>query len=88
MFHHLFWTFQPYIEAFKYCEPFVSVDSIHLYGKYDETRLMAIAQDSNSNILPIAFVVVEGETRDAWSFFLTNLCQHVTLQAGILIISN
>ena len=88
MFHRLFWTFQPCIEAFKYCKPFISIDGTHLYGKYGGTLLMAIAQDGNSNILPIAFAVVEGETRDAWSFFLMNLRQHVTPQEGILIISD
>ena len=47
---------------------------------------MAIAKDGNSNILPIVFVVVKGETREAWLFFLTNLHQNVMLQASILII--
>ena len=88
MFHRLFWTFPPCIEAFKYCKPFITVDGTHLYGKYGGTLLMAIAQDGNSNILPIAFAVVEEETREAWSFFLTNLRQHVTPQEGILIISD
>ena len=40
------------------------------------------------NILPIAFVMVEGETREAWSFFLTNLRRHVAPQEGILKISS
>ena len=88
MFHRLFWTFAPCIEAFKYCKPLITVDGTHLYGKYGGTLLMAIAQDGNSNILPIAFALVEGETREAWSFFLTNLRQHVTPQEGILIISD
>ena len=30
---------------------------------------MAIAQDGNQNILPIAFAIVEGETVNAWHFF-------------------
>ena len=72
MFHHLFWTFVPCIEAFKYCKPLITLDSMHLYGKRG-TLLMAIAQDGNSNILSIAFAIVEEETREAWSFFLTNL---------------
>ena len=49
---------------------------------------MAIAQDGNSNILPIVFAVVDEETREVWSFFLTNLRQHMTPQKGILIISD
>ena len=70
IFHRLFWTCPPCIETFKYCKPFILVDSTHLYGKYGGALLTAIVQDSNSNILPIAFAVVEGETTDAWSFFL------------------
>ena len=39
---------------------------------------MEITQDGNINILPIAFAVVEGETKDVWSIFLSNLHQVVT----------
>ncbi|XP_027357171.1 uncharacterized protein LOC113866543 [Abrus precatorius] len=88
MFHRLFWTYPPCIEAFKYCKKLISIDGTHLYGKYSGTLLMAIAEDGNSNILPIAFAVVEGETKEAWSFFLRNVCQHVTPQEGILVISD
>ncbi|XP_016196168.1 uncharacterized protein LOC107637249 [Arachis ipaensis] len=64
------------------------IDDTHLYGKYRGTLLLAIAQDENSNILPIAFSLVEGENAESWSFFLTNLRQHVTPQQGILVISD
>ncbi|XP_057730739.1 uncharacterized protein LOC130946071 [Arachis stenosperma] len=37
------------------------IDGTHLYGKYGGTLLLAIAQDGNSNILPVAFALVEGE---------------------------
>ncbi|XP_015951626.1 uncharacterized protein LOC107476341 [Arachis duranensis] len=46
------------------------------------------AQDGNSNILPIAFALVEGENAESWSFFLSNLRSHVTPQEGILVISD
>ncbi|XP_025692887.1 uncharacterized protein [Arachis hypogaea] len=58
-FHHIFWTFPPCIEAFQHCKPLVSVDGTHLYGKYGGTLLITIAQDGNSNIIPVAFVLVE-----------------------------
>ncbi|RYQ95773.1 hypothetical protein Ahy_B08g091128 [Arachis hypogaea] len=74
--------------AFKHCKPLISIDDTHLYGKYGGTLLMAIAQDGNSNILPIVFAVVEGETKEAWLFFLSYLREHVTLQPSILVISN
>ncbi|XP_015961778.1 uncharacterized protein LOC107485758 [Arachis duranensis] len=87
-FHRLFWTFLPCIEAFRHCKPLVSIDGTHLYGKYGGTLLLAIAQDGNSNILPIAFALVKGENTESWSFFLSNLRAHVTPQEGILVISD
>ncbi|RYR78822.1 hypothetical protein Ahy_A01g003684 [Arachis hypogaea] len=73
MFDKVFWAFLSYVEAFKHCKPFVSVDGTHLYGKYGGVLLIAVAQDGNSNILPIAFAIVESESTESWSFFLTNL---------------
>ena len=86
MFHHLFRIFQPCIEAFKCYKPFISVNGTHLHSKYDGILLIVIIQDGNSNMLPIAFAMVKRETRNMWSFFLTNFRQHVTPQEGILII--
>ncbi|XP_016178993.1 uncharacterized protein LOC107621493 [Arachis ipaensis] len=87
-FHRLFWTFSPCIEAFRHCKPFVNIDGTHLYGKYGGTLLVVIAQDVNCNILPIVFALVEGKNAESWSFFLSHLRQHVTLQLGILVISD
>ncbi|XP_057747842.1 uncharacterized protein LOC130967037 [Arachis stenosperma] len=44
--------------------------------------------DGNSNILPVAFALVEGENAESWSYFLSNLRRHVTPQQGILVISD
>ncbi|RYR54256.1 hypothetical protein Ahy_A06g029514 isoform H [Arachis hypogaea] len=87
-FHRLFWTFLPCIEAFRHCKPLVSIDGTHLYGKYGGTLLIAIAQDGNSNILPVAFALIEGENAESWAFFLSHLRQHVTPQPGLLVISD
>ncbi|XP_057745295.1 uncharacterized protein LOC130963163 [Arachis stenosperma] len=87
-FHRLFWTFPPCIEAFRHCKPLVSIDGTHLYGKYGGTLLIAIAQDGNSNILPVAFALVEGENAESWTFFLSHLRQHMTPQPGLLVISD
>ncbi|RYR12963.1 hypothetical protein Ahy_B04g070216 isoform G [Arachis hypogaea] len=87
-FHRLFWTFPPCIEAFRHCKPLVSIDGTHLYGKYGGTLLIAIAHDGNSNILPVAFALVEGENAESWTFFLSHLREHVTPQPGLLVISD
>ncbi|KAH1232192.1 hypothetical protein GmHk_09G024915 [Glycine max] len=87
-FHRVFWTFGQCKEAFKYCKPIIQVDNTHLYGKYRGTLLMATSQDGNGGVLPLAFVVVEGETLIAWSWFLAHLREHVTDKNGICLISD
>ncbi|CAK8574079.1 unnamed protein product [Lathyrus sativus] len=63
-FHRLFWVFEPCIRGFSHCKPIVQIDGTWLYGKYKGTLLMVVAQDGNGNIFPIAFALVEGETKD------------------------
>ncbi|RYR54676.1 hypothetical protein Ahy_A06g029981 isoform A [Arachis hypogaea] len=65
VFHQVFWSFPSCVEAFRHCKPLVSVDGMHLYGKYAGTLLMGIAQDGNNNILPIAFAIVKRENTDS-----------------------
>nr|XP_012568941.1 uncharacterized protein LOC105851761 [Cicer arietinum] len=88
IFHRLFWAFVLCISAFKFCKPMVQVDGTWLYGKYKGTLLVAVAQDGNDNVIPIAYAIVEGETKEGWSFFLRNLRKFVTPQANICLISD
>ncbi|KAH1128735.1 hypothetical protein J1N35_000113 [Gossypium stocksii] len=65
-------TFNPCVRVFPYCKPFVQVEETWLYGKYTQI-LLAVAQDGNRNVLPIAFAIVDEENLESWEFFLTNL---------------
>ncbi|XP_057720103.1 uncharacterized protein LOC130934561 [Arachis stenosperma] len=65
MFDKVFWAFLSCFEAFKHCKPFVSVDNTYLYGKYGGVLLIAVAEDGNSNILQIAFAIVESENTES-----------------------
>ncbi|XP_072064187.1 uncharacterized protein [Arachis hypogaea] len=76
------------IRAFRHCKPLVQVDGTHLYEKYKGTLLVAVAQDGNQNIVPVAFALVEGETTDAWHFFLRNLRMHVVRRDDVGMISD
>ncbi|RYR15186.1 hypothetical protein Ahy_B04g071911 [Arachis hypogaea] len=84
----VFWSFYPCIRAFRSCKPIVQVDGTHLYEKYKGALLVAVSQDGNGNIVPLAFAVVEGETSDAWHFFLTHLRTHVVTRDGVGLISD
>ncbi|XP_057744710.1 uncharacterized protein LOC130962521 [Arachis stenosperma] len=72
--HRVFWSYYPCIRAFRHCKPVVQVDGTHLYGKYKGCLLVAVSQD--------------GETSDAWHFFLSNLRQHVVTRDGVGLISD
>ncbi|XP_020980134.1 uncharacterized protein LOC107641069 [Arachis ipaensis] len=84
----VFWSFNSCYKAFRHCKPLVQVDGTHLYGKYKGAFLVAVAQDGNQNIVPIAFAIVEGLTADTWYFFLSNLRRHVVRKVGVGIISD
>jgi hypothetical protein len=88
IFHRLLWSFEPLIKGFRFCKPLVHVDGTWLYGKYRGTSLLAVAQDGNNHVFPVAFAIVEGETKEAWNFFLKNLRTYVTPQNDICLISD
>nr|XP_025669739.1 uncharacterized protein LOC112769435 [Arachis hypogaea] len=41
--HRVFWSYYPYIRAFRHCKPVVQVDGTHLYGKYNGCLLVAVS---------------------------------------------
>ncbi|KAE8676361.1 hypothetical protein F3Y22_tig00111617pilonHSYRG00036 [Hibiscus syriacus] len=88
IFHRLFWAFKACIEGFPFCKRMIQVDGTWLYGQYRHVLLMAVAQDGERNIFPIVFAIVEGETTEAWDFFLTNLRQYVVREDGVCLISD
>ncbi|KAH1064220.1 hypothetical protein J1N35_029207 [Gossypium stocksii] len=59
-----------------------------LYGRYKQYLLLAISQDSNQKILPIAFAITPEETTDDWNCFLSlpqpNICVISNRGPGIL----
>ncbi|CAN7016916.1 unnamed protein product [Brassica oleracea var. botrytis] len=44
-----------------------------MFGKYKGVLLSASGQDANSRVFPIAFVVVESENTESWTWFFERL---------------
>ena len=82
-----FWTFGPCVEGFKHCRPIIQIDGTHLYGKYKGKLLITTSINANGHIFPLAFAIVEEESHDSWSWFLTALRHHWTQREGICLIS-
>ena len=64
-FKFVFWAFKPCIDGFQTCRPVISVDGTHIYGKYEIKLLIAVGIDGNDNILPLAFAIVDKESKEA-----------------------
>ncbi|XP_058739575.1 uncharacterized protein LOC131611665 [Vicia villosa] len=59
------------------CRPFIGLDGCHLKNKYGGILLIAVSRDANDQYLPLAFGVVETETRDSWSWFVKLLLEDI-----------
>ncbi|WVY91150.1 hypothetical protein V8G54_036664 [Vigna mungo] len=57
-------------DSFSSCRPIIGLDGCFLKGKYGRELLTAVGRDANEQILPIAYVVVEVENKDSWTWFL------------------
>ncbi|XP_006579080.1 uncharacterized protein [Glycine max] len=86
--NRVFWAFNPCIEGFKYCKSLVQVDGTFLTDKYHGTLLTAIRQDGSRNNFPLAFAIVESETKETWMWFLHYLRRYVTPEPNLCIISD
>ncbi|XP_047264606.1 uncharacterized protein LOC124896802 [Capsicum annuum] len=76
-FKFISWAFKPCIDGFRTCCPVISVDGTYLYGKYEIKLLIVVGIDGNDNILPLAFAIVDGESKEAWKWFFRKLSAHV-----------
>ncbi|XP_059631698.1 uncharacterized protein LOC132274437 [Cornus florida] len=70
------------------CRPLIGVDECFLKGPYGGHILSAISIDGNNQMFPVAFAVVESETRDSWSWFMTELMDAVGPYEDITFISD
>ncbi|XP_058781151.1 uncharacterized protein LOC131655272 [Vicia villosa] len=61
----------------KACRPFIGLDGCHLKHKYGGILFIAVGRDPNDQYLPVAFAVVESETKDSWSWFMKLLIEDI-----------
>ncbi|KAF7842306.1 uncharacterized protein G2W53_004604 [Senna tora] len=76
-FHRVFWTFASCIAALRHLRPILQIDETFLYGKYSGTLLLAVGQDGNKKVVPLAFAIVEKENESSWHWFLTKHRVHL-----------
>jgi hypothetical protein len=59
------------------CKPMIRIDGCFLKGPFKGQLLTAIGRDGNDNMYPIAYAVVEAETKDSWIWFLETLVSNL-----------
>lgn len=69
-FQRVYICFKACKDSFLKCRPIIGLDGCFLKGYYGGQLLTAIGTDPNDQILPIAYAVVEGETKETWAWFL------------------
>ena len=52
------------------CRPVIALDACHLKGPCLGQLMAAVGIDENDGIYPIAWAIVEAESKDSWSWFL------------------
>ena len=75
VFERLYVCFEACKKSFFTCRPIIGLDGCFLKGPYKCQLLAAIGRDPNEQMLPIAIAVVEAETKDSWTWFLSNLIE-------------
>ncbi|XP_070014873.1 uncharacterized protein [Nicotiana sylvestris] len=77
MFNYVFWAFKPAVDGLKHCQPLISIDDTHVYGKYDIKLLIAVTVDANGQIFPLAFAICANESQETWMLFLNHLKEYI-----------
>ncbi|XP_057432753.1 uncharacterized protein LOC130725552 [Lotus japonicus] len=62
-----------------HCRPLIGLDGCFLKGVYGGQLLSAVGKDGNNQMFPIAFAIVEAETRDSWEWFVALLLEDLNL---------
>ncbi|XP_019192313.1 PREDICTED: uncharacterized protein LOC109186673 [Ipomoea nil] len=71
-----------YRQGFKFCRPILGVDGTHLKSGIGGLILTAVGLDANDSIFPVAYAIVEGETKQSWVWFLEFLKKDLEISEG------
>ncbi|MDV3201776.1 MAG: hypothetical protein Q8872_02860 [Candidatus Phytoplasma australasiaticum] len=64
------------------CRRFIGVDGCFLKTAQKGILLVAVGRDANNQMYPLAWAVVEGETKNSWRWFLHKLLADIDMPTG------
>jgi MULE transposase domain len=80
------WAWSPYIEAFRYLRPVISINATFLSEPYEGRLLMSCDYDIENQLIPLAFALIEKKNLENWDWFMSWLRREVTGSGRICII--
>ncbi|XP_059277946.1 uncharacterized protein LOC132032195 [Lycium ferocissimum] len=87
-FLYLFIALYAFIKGFDCCSPIVVVDGSHLKTAYNGTFVSASTLDSASNILPLAYGVIDSENDRSWTWFFERFREAYGVRENMCIVSD
>lgn len=71
VFERIFISYDGQLRGFlSGCRPIIGLDACFLKGPFGGHLMYAVARDANNQMFPLAFAVVEAETKGSWTWFM------------------
>ncbi|KAL8520399.1 hypothetical protein ACS0TY_011066 [Phlomoides rotata] len=88
-FKYVFYALRVSINGFiNYGRPVIVVDGTHLKGKYKGVVFVAVTQDCNHQVFPLATGIGDVENNESWTWFLSRLREAYGCPTDLLIVSD